>query len=161
MLSLQLGGAASFGTFVPATARTYTAAASATVTSTAGDATLSVSDPEGTALTNGAFSLAQPVRVNGVTRRGAEDLERADDRRAGDAELRAGDRCERCAALGRVHQDAGLHALDGDALTDAFEARFGRALLQALEAVRLDRARARPRLDGCCAAQARKPRVNA
>jgi S-formylglutathione hydrolase FrmB len=71
-LSLQLGGAASFGTFVPATARTYTAAASATVTSTAGDATLSVSDPEGIGrLTNGAFALAQPVRVNGVTPPGA------------------------------------------------------------------------------------------
>ena len=71
-LSLQLGGAASFGTFVPATARTYTTAATATVTSTAGDATLSVSDPEGTGrLTNGAFALAQPVRVNGVAPPGA------------------------------------------------------------------------------------------
>ena len=42
VLSLQLGAAASFGTFVPGTARTYTAATTATVTSTAGDATLSV-----------------------------------------------------------------------------------------------------------------------
>ena len=66
-LNLALGAPPSFGTFVPATARTYTAATTATVTSTAGDATLAVTDPEGTGrLTNGAFSLAQPVRVNGT-----------------------------------------------------------------------------------------------
>ncbi len=35
----------SFGTFVPAVARTYDTALAATVTSTAGDATLSVVDP--------------------------------------------------------------------------------------------------------------------
>ena len=67
VLSLGLSGTPSFGTFAPATARTYTAAAAATVTSTAGDATLSVSDPAGTGrLANGAFALADPVRVSGV-----------------------------------------------------------------------------------------------
>jgi S-formylglutathione hydrolase FrmB len=68
VLSLQLGAAASFGAFVPGSARTYTAATTATVTSTAGDATLSVA---GGKLTNGAFALAQPVRVNGVAPPGA------------------------------------------------------------------------------------------
>jgi hypothetical protein len=40
------------------------------VTSTAGDATLSVSDPSSTApghLVNGAFSLPQPLQVGGAT----------------------------------------------------------------------------------------------
>jgi hypothetical protein len=67
VLSLQLGPAPSFGAFVPGVARTYTAATAAWVTSTAGDATLTVADPEGTGrLANGAFTLAQPVRVNGA-----------------------------------------------------------------------------------------------
>ena len=39
MLSLSVGNA-SFGTFIPGVARDYTATAAATVTSTAGDATL-------------------------------------------------------------------------------------------------------------------------
>jgi hypothetical protein len=41
--------------------REYTASTIATVTSTAGDAALSVSDPG--RLANGAFSLPQPLRV--------------------------------------------------------------------------------------------------
>ena len=55
-----------FGTFVPAVARTYETAVTASVLSTAGDAALSVSDPSTTApghLTNGAFSLPQPLQV--------------------------------------------------------------------------------------------------
>ena len=67
VLNLQLAAAPSFGSFVPGTARTYTAQTTATVTSTAGDATLTVSDPAGTGrLTNGAFALQSPVRVNGA-----------------------------------------------------------------------------------------------
>ena len=60
-LSLTLGPAASFGAFTPGATKDYTASTSATVTSTAGDATLSVSDPG--QLTNGAFALASPLRV--------------------------------------------------------------------------------------------------
>ena len=58
----------SFGSFVPATARTYDTAMSASVVSTAGDAILSVTDPSSTAtgkLVNGEFSLAQPLQVRG------------------------------------------------------------------------------------------------
>ena len=51
----------SLGTFVPGVAATYTATGSATVTSTAGDATLTVSDPG--RLMNGTFSLPQPLQV--------------------------------------------------------------------------------------------------
>ena len=60
-LSLTLGAPAAFPAFVPGVANDYTATTSATVTSTAGDAALSVSDPG--RLTNGAFSLAEPLRV--------------------------------------------------------------------------------------------------
>ena len=59
-LSLALGGAASFGALTPGVAHEYTAQTSASVTSTAGDAALSVS---GGRLANGAFSLAQPLVV--------------------------------------------------------------------------------------------------
>jgi len=60
-LSLTLGAPASFGAFTPGVAKEYTAATTATVGSTAGDATLSVSDPGH--LANGSFSLPQPLRV--------------------------------------------------------------------------------------------------
>ncbi len=60
-LSLTLGTPASFGAFTPGVARTYRAAMTANVISTAGDAALSVSDPGH--LTNGAFSLPSPLRV--------------------------------------------------------------------------------------------------
>jgi hypothetical protein len=60
-LALALGAPATFGAFTPGVEKTYTASTSATVTSTAGDAALSVSDPG--RLTNGAFSLADPLQV--------------------------------------------------------------------------------------------------
>jgi arabinogalactan endo-1,4-beta-galactosidase len=63
-LSLTLGAPASFGAFTPGVEHTYEASTTADVVSTAGDATLSVSDPGH--LTNGAFTLAQPLQVTGV-----------------------------------------------------------------------------------------------
>ena len=66
-LSLALGGPASFGAFTPGVAKTYTASTTATVISTAGDATLTVADPTGTGkLVNGAFTLASPLGGLGV-----------------------------------------------------------------------------------------------
>jgi hypothetical protein len=59
-LSLTLGAPATFGAFIPGVARDYTAATTATVTSTAGDAALTSS---GGSLANGAFALAQPLRI--------------------------------------------------------------------------------------------------
>ena len=61
-LSLTLGAPASFGTFTPNVDRTYEAATTANVISTAGDATLSVS-PEPAYLTNGAYTLSEPLQV--------------------------------------------------------------------------------------------------
>ncbi|MDA0183278.1 ThuA domain-containing protein [Solirubrobacter phytolaccae] len=65
-LSLALGTPTPLGPFTPGVARSYTSTATATVTSTAGDGTLSVSDPSTNAtgrLVNGAFSLPQPLEV--------------------------------------------------------------------------------------------------
>ena len=66
-LSLTLGTAASFGAFTPGIAKTYSAATTANVISTAGDAMLSVADPSATApghLVNGAFSLPAALQAS-------------------------------------------------------------------------------------------------
>jgi subtilase-type serine protease len=60
-LALTLGAQPGFGTFTPGVDRTYAASTTADVVSTAGDATLSVSDPGH--LKNGAFSLPSPLGV--------------------------------------------------------------------------------------------------
>jgi hypothetical protein len=65
-LSLTLGTPASFGTFTPGVTKTYEAATTANVISTAGDALLSVADASSTAtghLVNGAFSLPQALQA--------------------------------------------------------------------------------------------------
>ncbi len=65
-LALTLGAPASFGAFVPGVTATYNASTTASVLSTAGDATLSVADPSSVAtgrLVNGSFSLPQALRA--------------------------------------------------------------------------------------------------
>jgi hypothetical protein len=65
-LSLTLGAPASFGTFIPGVGRTYEAQTAATVTSTAGDALLSVTDADANHpghLVNGAFFLPEPLQA--------------------------------------------------------------------------------------------------
>jgi X-Pro dipeptidyl-peptidase len=65
-LSLSLGTPAGFAPFTPGLGTTYEAATAATVTSTAGDATLSVADPSSRNtghLVNGTFALAQPLQA--------------------------------------------------------------------------------------------------
>ena len=59
-LALTLGAPATFGAFTPGVAREYTASTTANVISTAGDAALTTT---GGTLSNGAFSLAQPLQV--------------------------------------------------------------------------------------------------
>src|SRR4051812_41021621 len=61
-LGLTLGTPAAFGTFLPATDRTYTATTTADVVSSAADAALTVSDPGH--LTNGAFALPDALQVD-------------------------------------------------------------------------------------------------
>jgi hypothetical protein len=65
-LSLTIGAPASFGAFIPGVGRTYEATSMATVTSTAGDALLSVADPSSQNtghLVNGSFFLPQPLQA--------------------------------------------------------------------------------------------------
>jgi sugar phosphate isomerase/epimerase len=67
-LSLTLGAPAAFGGFTPGVARVYEANQTANVISTAGNATLTVSDASATAnghLVNGTFSLPQPLKAAG------------------------------------------------------------------------------------------------
>ena len=61
-LALTLGAPASFGAFTPGIDKEYTAATTANVVSTAADTALTVSDPGH--LTNGAFALSDPLRVD-------------------------------------------------------------------------------------------------
>jgi Zinc carboxypeptidase/Chitobiase/beta-hexosaminidase C-terminal domain len=67
-LSLTLNAPAQFGNFTPGVTRTYTASTTANVISTAGDALLSVADPDANAasvghLVNGTFVLPQPLQA--------------------------------------------------------------------------------------------------
>jgi hypothetical protein len=65
-LALTLGAPASFGAFAPGVSRPYEATTTATVTSTAGDAMLSVTDPSQSAtgrLVNGSFALGERLQV--------------------------------------------------------------------------------------------------
>jgi hypothetical protein len=61
-LSLTLGGPATFGAFTPGVDRTYDASTTATVTSTAGNAALSVAGPDH--LSNGPYTLNDPLQVD-------------------------------------------------------------------------------------------------
>jgi hypothetical protein len=69
-LILNIGNVTgSFGTFVPAVARSYETALASTITTTTGDAALSVSDASTTApghLVNGAFALPSPLNAKAV-----------------------------------------------------------------------------------------------
>ena len=65
-LSLSLGAFAGFGPFTPGVTREYVASQPASVTSTAGDALLSIADPSPTAtgrFVNGSFALTQALQV--------------------------------------------------------------------------------------------------
>jgi hypothetical protein len=64
--SFTLGAPASFGAFTPGVAKTYAATMAANVISTAGDARLTVGDPDPVAtgrLVNGAFSLPRALQA--------------------------------------------------------------------------------------------------
>jgi len=70
-LALAVGSATSFGTFAPGVDRSYEASTTAAVISTAGNATLSVSDPSPNApghLVNGAFALSEPLEARADAR---------------------------------------------------------------------------------------------
>ncbi len=133
-LALTMGTPAGFGAFTPGAAKDYTASTTATVISTAGDATLSVADPSPTApghLVNGTFSLPQALQAGtgrhvraGVRHTGrAEDVVSPDLQRGGGGRLQAIDRRQRRPAHGQLQQDADLHAVDDDAVIDELAGR--------------------------------------
>ena len=69
-LAVALGGRTSLGTFQPGLAREYTASTNATITSTGGDAKLTVFDPSTTntgKLVNDGHAVAQPLQVRAGT----------------------------------------------------------------------------------------------
>ena len=71
-LSVVLGAPPAFGPFAPGQTKDYDASTTATVISTAGDATLSVADPSSNApghLVNGAFSLPSALQARTDARR--------------------------------------------------------------------------------------------
>ena len=110
-LSLTLGAPASFGAFTPGVTKDYTASTTATVISSAGDATLSVSEPG--RLTNGTFSLA--VAAGGLALEG--ELDGAGDQRPGHDRVQAAHRGERGAAHRQLLEVADVHAVDHDTVT--------------------------------------------
>ena len=110
-LALTLGAPASFGPFTPGIDHDYTASTTANVVSTAGDAALSVSDPGH--LTNGSFALSEPLRVEALQER----LERAGVQRPGDGHVPPAHRRDAAAAHRHLREDADLHAVDHDAVT--------------------------------------------
>ena len=124
-LALTLSRSAiDLGVFQPGVARDYTAAVGATVTSTAGSATLTVSDPSGTGrLANGAFTLARPLEARAGSGAFAPldaTLVSYPGPISNDAltiELRQIDRVHRSAAHRSLRQDDRLHALHRLALT--------------------------------------------
>jgi X-Pro dipeptidyl-peptidase len=69
-LNLAVGTPATFGAFTPGLGRDYLASMSATVTSTAADALLTVSDPSAIAtghMVNGAFALPQALQAKAAS----------------------------------------------------------------------------------------------
>jgi hypothetical protein len=66
VLALSLASNASLGAITPGITKDYTTSVTGQVTSTAGSAALTVSDPSATApgrLTNGEYALTQPLQV--------------------------------------------------------------------------------------------------
>jgi len=74
-LALSLGAPAAFGPFTPGVDHTYTAATTADVVSTAGDATLTAAGP--VQLRNGAFTLPEPLQVDATPATWSEPVSHA------------------------------------------------------------------------------------
>ena len=98
--------AGDFGAFTPGVAKDYTAATTANVISTAGDAALRCRPrpPD-----QRRFSLPEPLRSLLEV-----DLDRPGLQRPGHDRLQAAHRCERPAPHGGVHEDADVHPVDDD-----------------------------------------------
>ena len=118
-LALTLGPAATFGAFTPGVAKTYTASTTATVISSAGDATLSAGGPP--YLTNGAFTLPQPLQIGGVPKSWSAPT----SNEVVPIAPQPGDRRHRRAAHGRLQHDGDLHAEHHSSVNPRGPARAG------------------------------------
>ena len=136
-LSLTLGTPATFGAFTPGVARDYIASTTATVISTAGDATLSVADPSSTNtghLVNGAFFLPQKLQAGtgaalapvggSAAPTTAEDVvpARPPTRRV-TVNFKQSIGANDAAPHGRLQQDADVHALDDEPVIECAHSR--------------------------------------
>ena len=114
-LALTMGAPATFGAFTPGVAKEYTASTTATVISTAGDATLSVADPSthhhgppGQRRVRAAAAAAGPRRRSRRAPRRSPTTRRRS--------RSSSDRRQRRAAHGHVQQDADVHPVHHDAV---------------------------------------------
>ena len=133
VLALNVAGAASLGTFLPGVTNDYTSSVSATVTTTAATAALSVHDPSTNSpghLVNGSYVMPQPLQVNVATgafapiderAAPAADLQRPAHERPGRDRLQAAGRGHGRPALRRLRQIADVHALDHDAVSQSHQ----------------------------------------
>ena len=112
-LSLTLGAPAAFPAFVPGVANDYTATTNATVTSTAGDAALSVVRPRSPDQRRVLARRAAARRVRQVR------LDRPDEQRDRGHHVQAAHQGERPAAHGHLQQDAHLHAVHDGAVRES------------------------------------------
>ena len=107
-LSLTLGAPAAFGAFTPGIAKEYTASTTATVISSAGDATLTVADPSPDRHRPAGQRHLRPGLPAAGPRR-HQDVDRPHLERVGAGHVQAVDRGQRAAAHGHVQQDADVH----------------------------------------------------
>ncbi len=115
-LSLTLGAPATFGAFTPGVAKEYTASTTATVISTAGDATLLGRRPE--LLRHGPSGQRHVLPAAAAAGPGCrQDLVRADLERGRPGHVQAGHRCQRRPPYGRLQQDADVHAVHHDSVS--------------------------------------------
>ena len=116
----------------PGVAKDYTASTTATVISTAGDATLSVADPSTTntgKLVNGTFALPQTLQANGggafapvggsASPTALKTWSAPTSNEVGRDHVQAVDRRQRRAAHRHLQQDPDVHAVDHDAVNRA------------------------------------------
>jgi hypothetical protein len=110
-LTLSLSAPGSLGAFLPGVAKEYETSVAATVTSSAGDAALSVADAAATStgrLTNGAFALTSPVQARAPNGANPNPVF---------APVTIGLKQAILAPDGRVQQGPDVHAVHDDALT--------------------------------------------
>ena len=140
-LSLTVGSAPGFGTFLPGLAKDYLSGTTATVISTAGDALLTVADPSPLAtghLVNGTIALPQARQAGGAPGRRLGEPDAAarvvgpGQQRGRPGRVQAARGRQRCSANRCVLQDADLYPLDHHPVAPGIRHRSGGSTRQVL-----------------------------